>query len=244
MSETEILHTYTIIAQYYEKYLKQHGVKPISLKSKNGAYTKDALVLVRLAKGYPNTETLSKQELTEFIRIFYPDVVDVQQARHLSKQRGYYIISGTRGDIGQNIKAGHYKLVDLQTPYPSFKPDRRSGIDSGDFESLKKEYDYRCATCGSIEGKPHNIRKNEITQLQEGHINPAKPLKIGNIIPQCQVCNRPDRDRWIYDNTGRVIAVADSEDGKRVVEKYLKQTNRTRKEYFLDFLKKLLGLKS
>lgn len=60
MNETEILDTYTIITQHYEKYLKQHGVKPISLKSKNGAYTKDALVLVRLAKGYPNTETLSK----------------------------------------------------------------------------------------------------------------------------------------------------------------------------------------
>lgn len=51
---------------------------------------------------------------------------------------------------------------------------------------LKKEYDYRCATCSSIEGKPHNIRKNEIIQLQEGRINPAKPLEIGNIIPQCQ----------------------------------------------------------
>lgn len=79
MSETEILDTYTIITQHYEKYLKQHGVKPISLKSKNGTYTKDVLVLVYLVKDYPNTESLSKQELTEFIRIFYPDVVDVQQ---------------------------------------------------------------------------------------------------------------------------------------------------------------------
>ena len=50
-------------------------------------------------------------------------------------------------------------------------------------------------------------------------MNPSKPLEAGNIIPQCQVCNRADMDRWIYDKTGRVIEVADSDDGRRVVEK-------------------------
>lgn len=72
-------------------------------------------------------------------------------------------------------------------------------------------------------------------------MNPALALEFGNIIPQCQVCNRPDRDRWIYDKTGRVIAVADSDDGKRVVEKYLKKVSQSTKEYFFEFLKKLLG---
>ena len=99
------------------------------------------------------------------------------------------------------------------------------------------------ATCGSKEGEYHNIRKNEITKLQAGHMNPSKPLELGNIIPQCQVCNRPDRDRWIYDKTGRVIEIADSDDGKRVVEKYLKRVSKSTKEYFLDFLKRLLGIK-
>lgn len=99
-------------------------------------------------------------------------------------------------------------------------------------------------TCGSIEGRPHNIRKNETTQIQKGHMDPSKPLEMGNIIPQCQICNRPDRDRWIYDNTGRVIAVADSEDEKRVVEKYLQRTSKAKKEYFLGFLKRILGSKS
>ena len=85
--------------------------------------------------------------------------------------------------------------------------------------------------------------KNEITKLQAGHINPSKPLELGNIIPQCQVCNRPDRDRWIYDKTGRVIEIADSDDGKRVVEKYFKRVSKSTREYFLDFLKRLLGIK-
>ncbi|MCX2682959.1 hypothetical protein OQH60_03665 [Campylobacter sp. MIT 21-1685] len=243
LSEQEILQTFNLITQYYEKYLKDYGIKPTKLKNTNGQYTKDALVLAYLARNYPNTRAVSKAQLTDFIRAFYPDVSDVQQARHLSKQGGFYIISGTRGDIGVKIPAGHYQLITLEKPYPSFKPDRRSGIESADFEELKKEYDYKCATCGSIEGEPHNIRKNEKTILQEGHMNPSLPLEIGNIIPQCQVCNRPDRDRWIYDKTGRVIEIVDSDDGKRVVEKYFKRVSTNTKEYFLEFLKKLLKLK-
>lgn len=104
-----------------------------------------------LARNYPNTKAVSKAELTDFIRGFYPNVSDVQQARHLSKQGRFHIISGTRGDIGATIPAGYYQLITLEKPYPSFKPDRRSGIESADFEALKKEYDYRCATCGSKE---------------------------------------------------------------------------------------------
>lgn len=240
MSENDIKEIFEIIQKYYKKHLKIHKVKPINLQDKSGNFTKDALVLCYLAQDYPHTKAISKNDLTAFIRQFYPDTTDVQQARHLAKQKGYYIISGTRGDIGNEIKAGHYQLITLEKPYPSYKPNRRSGIETLDFESLKKEYDYKCATCGSVEGKPHNIRKNEITKLQAGHINPALPLDFGNIIPQCQVCNRPDRDRWIYDKTGRVVAIADSEDGKRVVEKYFKRVSQSTREYFLEFLKKLL----
>ena len=242
MNEQEVLETFKTIAKYYEEYLKDYGVKLVKLKDSKGYYTKDALVLVYLARNYPHTQAVSKGELTEFIRAFYPNVSDVQQARHLSKQGGFYIVSGTRGDIGQKIPAGYYQLITLEKPYPSFKPDRRSGIESADFESLKKEYGYKCAACGSVEGEPHNFRKNERTILQEGHMNPALPLEFGNVIPQCQVCNRPDRDRWIYDKTGRVIEIADSDDGKRVVEKYFKRVSTHTKEYFLEFLKKLLNI--
>ncbi len=41
-------------------------------------------------------------------------------------------------------------------------------------------------------------------------MNPRKPLVADNIIPQCQKCNRGDRNRWVYDEKGRVIKVADS----------------------------------
>jgi hypothetical protein len=40
-------------------------------------------------------------------------------------------------------------------------------------------------------------------------MDPSKPLEIGNIIPQCDKCNRGDRNRWVYDEKGRVIKIAD-----------------------------------
>ena len=53
----------------------------------------------------------------------------------------------------------------------------------------------------------------------------TKQLAEGNIIPQCQICNRPDRNRWIFDITGRVIEVAPTNDGARIVERFLEKAS-------------------
>lgn len=45
-------------------------------------------------------------------------------------------------------------------------------------------------------------------KLQKGHKDPLKPLEKGNIIPQCEQCNRPDRNYWIYDDKGRVVSIS------------------------------------
>ena len=80
---------------------------------------------------------------------------------------------------------------------------------SGDYwEDLKRAYGYRCATCGSKEGEPNFNWPETLTKLQKGHMNPNKPLIEGNIIPQCEKCNRADRNYWEYDAKGRVIKVA------------------------------------
>lgn len=244
MTDEEIVGIFGMISELYEEHLKPFNVHPISLKNAQGKYTRDALVLIYLSRGYPNTQAVSKQEITEFVRKFYPDTNDMQQARHLAKQKGYNIASGTRGDLGHDLPAGFYKLINLTEPYPSFSPDRRAGMSASDFEELKKAYGYKCATCGSVEGEPHNFRKGEKTKLQAGHMNPNLPLERGNVIPQCQVCNRPDRNRWIYDKTGRAIGLADSEDGRRVVEKYLRKASAATKKYFLKFIKELLNIKN
>ena len=217
MNQRDLEKQYQLIKNYHEKYLKTCGVKLPTFG------TKDALVLIKLSEGYPNTKVVSKSELTTFMRQFYPDIIDVQQARHLGQQKGWNIASGTRGDDA-NIPAGSYKLISLETPYPGFCVDRRAGFE-GDFEEIKKQYDYRCATCGAKEGEKHFFRKSVTVQLQEGHMDCTKQLAEGNIIPQCQICNRPDRNRWIFDITGRVIEVAPTNDGARIVERFLEKAS-------------------
>lgn len=61
--------------------------------------------------------------------------------------------------------------------------------------------------------------REQLTQLQQGHCNPKLPLEEGNIIPQCQFCNRADRNWWVYDERGRVVGVASVEPIERSIEK-------------------------
>jgi len=79
---------YKTIADYHEKYLKQFGVKLPKLYAAKKKFTKDALVLAYLAYDYPKTRKVSKEELTKFVRSYYPDINNVQQARHLGAQAG------------------------------------------------------------------------------------------------------------------------------------------------------------
>ena len=209
MKAKEIVAIYATIKEYHEKYLESKGVKLPKLLH-GGQFTKDALTLVYLCRNYPNTAIVDKGELTAFIRHYYPDTNDVQQARHLAAQKGWYIASGTRKDnISIQLQPSQYKLITLENAYPGFTHERREYPEGdGFFEQLKKDYDYCCATCGSKEGEPHRYWKSTKTVLQMGHMDPTKPLVEGNVIPQCEKCNRPDRNYWIYDKKGRVIAVA------------------------------------
>lgn len=239
MTDVEIENTYKLIVENHKKYLVPKGVVLPKLKI-NNIYTKDALVLTRLAKGYPNTEIISKQILTSFVKSYFSNITDVQQARHLSMQKGWNILSSTRGDIlSENFPKNSYKLVDLTSPYPAFTKERREGFHV-DFECLKKEYNYHCATCGSQEDQEHLFRKGVIIKLQKGHIDPNKPLQIGNIFPQCQICNRGDRNRWVYDKTGRVIEVAETQDGLRIIKAFIKKASGKVKNDIFTFLKGIL----
>ncbi|MGB9607278.1 MAG: hypothetical protein ACPL7E_01945, partial [bacterium] len=113
LSDKVIKKIYKMLESYFNTYLKEHGVHLPRLKDKRGKYTKDALVLVYLAQNYPNTRKVSKEELTQFIRQYYPNVVDVQQARHLGAQKGWFIVSGARGNMGVNLARGEYQLLTL-----------------------------------------------------------------------------------------------------------------------------------
>lgn len=208
LNDNSICELYDILTKFHEKHLKDLGVKLPKLKNK-GKFTKDALVLTYLSYGYPETRKVTKEELTAFIRTYYPDVNDVQQARHLGAQKGWWIVAGGRDNIVLKVERGSYQLHTLEAPYPGFNNKHRL-TNIGSWEDIKKEYNFRCATCGSQENKPHFHWHATKTKLEKGHMDPNRPLETGNIIPQCQKCNRADRNRWVYDEKGRVIKLADA----------------------------------
>jgi hypothetical protein len=231
LSDLEIDYSYKQITKYFHDYLENLSVKLPNLYS-NKQYTKDALTLVYLVQGYPHTNVVTKEELTHFIKTFFPNTNDVQQARHLSAQKGWYILSGTRKDRynGNFLKAGEYKLITLEKPYPSFNANRRiEFFDETYWGKLLDDYSHRCATCGSKNGEISYKWGNVVTFLQKGHMDPTKPLAPGNIIPQCESCNRADRNNWIYNKKGRVIGVANP----RIIER---STLKVQKQIF-EFLK-------
>ena len=209
INNTSLNKLYAQISWYHEKHLKKYGVKLPKLKNNKGCYTKDALILIYLSHNYPKTKKATKQELTQFIRKYYSNTNDVQQARHLGAQKGWWILAGGRDNIVLSLKSGEYQLYTLKKPYPGFTKIRRQ-TKSFDWDNIKRSYSYRCATCGSQEGKPHFHWPQTKTKLQQAHKNPEQPLNKKNIIPQCQKCNRADRNRWIYDDKGRVIKLANA----------------------------------
>jgi hypothetical protein len=115
LSDEEIETIYNeVIKPHWERHLRDRGVTLPRLRKPDGQFTKDALVLVYLAYGYPETRWVTKSELTEFIRRFYPETPDVQAGRHLGMQSGFFIVSTRRGNatVPKELKgAGAYRLV-------------------------------------------------------------------------------------------------------------------------------------
>ncbi|MBA3047443.1 hypothetical protein KKC83_04000 [Patescibacteria group bacterium] len=78
LTKKDIRKQYSLIKSYYKKHLKKFGVVLPKLYDANKKFTKNALTLVYLSIGYPDTKIISKTELTEFIRFFDKKVNDVQ----------------------------------------------------------------------------------------------------------------------------------------------------------------------
>ena len=225
ISSTSLKKLYEQIKIYHQKYLKKYGVKIPNLKNNKGFYTKEALILIYLSQNYPKTQKATKEELTQFIRKYYPNTNDVQQARHLGAQKGWWILAGGRDNIVLSLKRGEYQLYTLKKPYPGFKFSRRDAKVL-DWDDIKKRYSYRCGTCGSKEGKPHFHWPQTKTKLQQAHKNPEQPLDNKNTIPQCQKCNRADRNKWVYDDKGRVVKLANATVLKRCSKHVQKEAYR------------------
>jgi hypothetical protein len=131
---------------------------------------------------------------------------DSLQIRHLGLQYGFNIFKG--GDMYKDhkIKKSHYMLLNLTKTYNGFcKEKRKSECNESAWDEIKKEYDYSCVNCGSKEKETLRWNKNKNTVLQQGHMDPRKPLTTDNIIPQCSVCNQQYKNKAIFNKRGFVI---------------------------------------
>lgn len=181
--------------------LKQYGVAmPIATSLK-----KKWLIYLYAFQGIP----VHKNVITQFCHEFSPNCSSDQQVRHLAAD-GWFVLKN--GEEYNNIKCprGYYCLVSIEQPNPHFlvkKDFRKENLTISDFEGIKQLYKYTCATCGGKENTEHRYGFGKIS-LQKGHRDPNKPLEIGNIIPQCQFCNRDMyKDNFVFDEFGRPTAV-------------------------------------
>lgn len=180
--------------------------------------TKGALALLAVYIAYKNGAGPFPKHLLDEI-----NNGDSQHLRHIRRRRGIKIAKRGRSE---------YYLEDLKLGEAFV--NRHKGVRAGAFEEIKAVYGYRCATCGAKEGEPHHLpqyrQSKEAVVLHQGHMNPHGPLIAGNVIPQCQFCNRAYRNWVVFDINGRVIGVSNWEFVLKSIKKsYLRITEESRK---------------
>jgi len=175
---------YKKLQQCYEKNLKKYGVR-LPGKESNYGYALTFL-FKNINKSYTTNEI--KDILVKTGKEF--EGADSLQLRHLSTQYGWNI-----------VKDGRYKfkLVSITEKSPKFFSQKRNTkLNKKNWEEKKKEYNYKCACC-KLEKK-----------LQQGHMDPRKPLTYDNCIPQCADCNQSATNRYKFDKNGvkeRIIEI-------------------------------------
>jgi len=206
LGDRELQDYYDLLKKAHEDHLKPKGVG-LSAFRKGGLYTQRSLALIALyiRLGQPVT----KRELTEFVRKYVEGEADVQDGRHLGNTQGWYVLSAQRNDVGtETWPKDAYGLMSITDCYPGFSGHREGSLEDSEWAQLLKKFDNRCSLCGSEEGKSNLRNKSVITQLQQGHKDPTKPLGPSNCLPQCQECNRPLGRKFIFDDKGRPKAIS------------------------------------
>jgi hypothetical protein len=204
MSPDEIESWYQKLETEYGTNLSQYGVK---FPRRN---TAQALWLIYLRK-YQG-KLIHKDTISSFVETVNPKAGKDQQVRHLASSGWYILNKGDKlPDEKETVESGYHILVTTENPKPTFlfKALKRAGrIAAKNFGQLKAVYGFRCATCGSPEGKPNFLEPDKRTELHQGHMDPVQSLTLQNSIPQCQVCNGVYKDDYVFDLKGRVVALA------------------------------------
>lgn len=224
ISDHEIREMHEKIVQAYNTSLSTYGVKTLwkdtiedctDLSDRQVVMELDAkeLQLIFLYK-YIGC-FVHKDLVSIFVRRHIPTAALDQQVRHLGAQYHWYVLNkgAIVPDTGEKVPSGFNYLVSIETPNPKVVAAalKRAGrVSATNFEELKIAYGQKCATCGIEEGKKDS-RTNAIVVLQQGHMDPRKPLELTNTIPQCQYCNQTYQDYFRFNEHGRVVAVNNPE---------------------------------
>lgn len=144
---------------------------------------------------------VSKKQLTEsYVKNTGKYTNDLQSARHLGTQMGYDVTNSRGGINGYRLNSLNIK--------PGFLPNRRNvEMTSDEWVNLKRIYDFKCATCGDLEGDFARYDKSKVVKLAMGHMDPNQSLTLNNTIPQCEECNSIYKDKYIFDKKGRITKV-------------------------------------
>ena len=189
------------------------------------------LVCLRIHKN----KLVSKEVISEFVRFFNKNASVDQQSRHLGSQDFFYVLNAKEKipNVDMIVPVGYHILITLEAPHPKYiyASHKRAGrFAARNFDELKRAYNNRCATCGSLENKPHFYDASKKTLLQQGHMDPFKSLTIENTIPQCQFCNQTYKDNFVFNEQGRIITVASIEP--------IRKAHKLTKKQILNFLLK------
>ena len=193
---------YEMIQQFYEKNLKDKGVKAVTQTSGLG----QALCCLFENLGKPvDIKTIREYVEAKGISLKGADSL---QVRHLAMQFGYNMLKG--GEINpansEKIPKSCFLLMDMDNAYHGFKPKRRKiDMTPDDWVALMAKYDNMCVNCGSEEGKPMRWNRHKITVLQKGHMDPRRSLTEDNVIPQCAMCNQQYKNKAVFNDRGYVV---------------------------------------
>lgn len=205
LDDEKINSIYEIIKLVHSSYLKIKGITLPNLK-RAGKYTQNGLSLVLLF-AYPNKK-ISINDISNWVALITGKHAGTLQIRHLSAQMGWNILN--KNEICENIinNSDTHILLDFTRVKKGFSIKKRSiEINNNEFEIIKQQYGYCCATCRQKEGDFYINNPNKKVKLEKGHRNPILPLNIDNIIPHCEDCNKVYKDNFCFDKNGVPISL-------------------------------------
>ena len=191
LSDRALRKIYATLQAFHREHLYSRGVKLPALKDARGGHTKDALVLAYLAKDWPNTRPVHKSELTQFVRLYYPDVMTCGRRGIWERKKDGGWLPADATTLSATSAAANTSCIRWKNHTPNLPP---SGATRTTILNASRPHTIIAAPLADL-WKASRIcigRESTKTVLQQAHMNPAKPLTSDNTIPQCQKCNLAD----------------------------------------------------